>query len=257
MNNNDLKVFERIADALESIAESLKMNRPSHPNVLNEILNDKHSLEQSFFEVIANIYVEEEKIKIEKNLKRKSSIRVSNELQNRICSFINEQVDNIEAIPHDGGYIVLKKEDTPTALFRFQTDLGFNRGEKWKDAIEHGINTADNLGISPNNVYFMVGAIKNSLDNAHIKKLLGRSDIPDNSVLLTPSYRPLLDEYLKLHVQTFTSLPKPEKQIFFLSSSDHPNDVAWEYVTRNTPFPQNIKWVQPSVTQLINELKSL
>lgn len=264
-DKDELQALQRIATAMERIANVFEANNntqlqglnvaPYSPNIQSN--SDVTCLEQKFFEIITNIYAEEEKIKIERNLKRKGSRRVASELVNQISSFFNKNLDDIYAQPIEHGYIVLKKEQTPIALFRFQTDLGFTRGEKWKDSIDRGLKTADDLGIEKNHVYFMVGAIKNSLDNSHIQKLLGTNDVPDNSILLTNSYRPLLEKYLDLYVQSMTSLPNPQEQIYFLVGAEHPNEIAWDAVTNNTPYPKNIAWLKPSISDLISAFKTL
>ncbi|QED46387.1 hypothetical protein [Cytobacillus dafuensis] len=253
---DDDNTLNRIATALEEINVTLKQILGERtPNLLQNVQNTSFgSLELEFFSNITQVYVEEERIKVEKNLKRKSAVRVSNELGIRMVNFFNRHLTNLTALTYDG-YILFKKEDENKALFRFQTDLGFNRGEAYYDAIKHGVELAKKLGVPISNLFFMIGSIHNSIDNSHVKKILGTTDIPDNSILLSPSYHDLLVKYLNAYIESIPYLVNPHKQIFLLTSSVHPNVLAWEIFNKNQSIPQNIKFLEPSVTELIKTLE--
>lgn len=255
INEND-KTLNRIATALEEISITLKqMLGEKSPNLQQNVLETSvGSLELEFFSDITQVYVKEERIKVEKNLKRKSAVRVSNELGISLVNFFNRHLENLSASTYEG-YILFKKEDENKALFRFQTDLGFNRGEAYYEAIKHGVELANKLEVPISNLFFMIGSIHNSIDNANVKKLLGTTDIPDNSILLSPSYHDLLVKYLNAYIDSIPYLVNPHKQIFLLTSSVHPNVLAWEIFNKNQSIPQDIKFLEPSVTELIKSLE--
>ncbi|MFE6170488.1 hypothetical protein ACFVP8_21835 [Viridibacillus arvi] len=261
-----LKTLQKIAGEMERIANALEKNGntnmqiPQVAPLLNSFTSNEvedNSLERVFFEMVTNIYTDEERIKVARNLKKKAATRIATELGNQISAFFNGNLDNLHARPVDRGYIALSKNEIDIALFRFQTDLGFTRGDRWEEAIVHAVETADTLGIADTNVFFLVGTIKNSLENAHIKRLLRTNDVPDNSTLITNAYRPLLEEYLQAYVESISALPNPAEQIYFLTAGEHPNDIGIETVANNTPYPKNINWLKPSVSELINVLQTL
>lgn len=254
----DFAVFDRIANSLESIEKSLRQiaNKQLPSGKQSKVIGEEASLELDFLQRITQVYVKEEKMKKEKSLKRKSAVRVSNELGGTIADFLNEHMVNLIASSQEG-YILLQREGENKALFRFQTDLGFCRGEAYYDAVKHGLMTARRHGVPEENTFFMIGSIKNSIDHAHVQKILNRENVPSNSVIMTSSNHELLDEYLQGYVNSIPHLTNPDKHIFFLTTDIHPNTLAWEILNENKNVWDNVTFLKPSISKLMETLNSI
>lgn len=254
----DFTILNRIAKSLESIEKSLKQiaDKQLPSDERRKVISKESSLELDFLKRITQVYVKEEEMKKEKSLKRKSAVRVSNELGGTIAEFLNQHMVNLIASSQEG-YILLQREGKNKALFRFQTDLGFCRGEAYYDAVKHGLMTAKRLGVPEENTFFMIGSIKNSIDHAHVKKILNREKVPSNSVITTSSNHELLDEYLQGYVKSIPHLINPDKHVFFLTSDIHPNTLAWEIINKNKIVWDNVTFLQPSISTLMETLNSI
>lgn len=249
---------ENLAKAVDLLKELVELTKGTnissqHPQVST---NPVQTLEQELFELITDVYVDEEVLKQAKNLKRKSSQRVSKNLTQALVNFFARILPNLQVSSHNQ-YVLFRKENQPVAMFRLQTDLGYTRGDIWYDHIQDVVNEAASLGINADRVFFMVGSMINSLDNAHIQKVLQQKDIPDNSELLSNKHKALFDNFLKKYVANNPYLPNPENQVFFLAKDVHPNPISFEIVNNKQPHPNITNFIEPSISELCDILSKI
>lgn len=257
--HRDSTNLERIANAFEEFVKLYQSN--TNPPTVLDVWNEHQSrhntpktLEADFFLRITQVYIDEEVIKREKGLKRKSAVRVSRNLTTTVTDFFEEQAPDFY-FQNDDAYILLNKNGETIALLRFYTDIGFYRAGAFYDEMKKVAQYAQQIGVSLDHVFVIIGSLMNSLEAFHVKSILG-PDAPDNAVLLTDPYRSQLEDYLKTYVSGVTALPNPLKQIFFLAANTHPNVAAWEFTNESKALPLNSNWLRPSITQIVDSLKN-
>ncbi|OIJ13538.1 hypothetical protein BKP37_09615 [Anaerobacillus alkalilacustris] len=224
-----------------------------HPPVAS---HSGQNLEQELFEKITDVYVDEEILKQAKSLKRKSGQRVSKNLTQVLVNFFAKILPNLQVSSHNQ-YVLFQKDNQPVALLRFQTDLGYTRGDVWYDHIQDVVNEAASIGVNSDRVFIMVGSMINSLDNAYIQDVLQQKGIPDNSELLSNKHKILFENFLKKYVANIPHLPNPEQQVFFLAKDVHPNPISFEIVSKNKAHPNITNFIDPSVTDLHEVLSNI
>ncbi|QRG68303.1 hypothetical protein [Brevibacillus choshinensis] len=253
-SHKDSLNLERVAVALEKLVEAVSGNKFSAPVGAEQPAG--FSVESEFFRKIAEVYAEEEELKQEKNLKRKSGVRLSHNVTAAVRSFFQGALsENGMDVTNEGPLLFVYKGQEATACIRFYADLGFHRGDHFYGEIEKVVHQAASRGVSNKDVFVIVSSLVNSIDGSHVKQLMGEN-VPDTASLLTLSYRSLLQEYIELYVNNISSLANPIRQVFFLSAENHPNVAGWNFVTNRKPIPQDIMWLRPSITELLSKLKS-
>lgn len=246
--------LERVAVALERLVKAVSDNTFTAP--VGAAPPAGCSVESEFFRKIAEVYAEEEELKQEKNLKRKSGVRLSHNVTAAARSFFQGALsENGMDVTNEGPLLFVNKGQEVTACIRFYADLGFHRGDHLHGEIEKVVHQAASRGVSNEDVYIIVSSLVNSIDGSHVKQLMGEN-VPDTASLLTVPYRGLLQEYLELYVKNISPLANPIQQVFFLSAENHPNVAGWNLVTNRKPIPQEIQWLRPSITELLIKLKS-
>lgn len=223
--------LERIANALELIVEKLDTkengelyNFPQNIEA-NFYTSNPKTLEEELIIRTADIYLAETIRKTEMNLQRKSAVKVSQDLIQMQIAFLKNQLQGYNVVVHQKGLLAILSDTKPVALVRFYTDLGFHRGSNWKNDIENAINEAKSLNIETRNIFMIVLSNTNGLDNEHVNSLLHK-DI-SNKEILEPEYLDDLKKYCILYIDSFKILlPEPRQQLFFLTSSLHPNKIS-------------------------------
>lgn len=252
-SENDSKNLERIADALEKLI--LIQEQPLGMNLgtlENNFALSPNSLEAEFFHQVTMVYYEEEKLVQERGGGKKSSVRVGNELSKFYSDFFTQQLQGIKIDVAKSGLLVFKREDQPLCAVKVYTDLGYgSRGERWYDGIDYFVDLAKKHGVPADRVLFMVISFRNGLDNEHVTTLLG-FDI-SNKDILERQNRNHLENYAYKYVdQANGHLPSPHDQVYFLAGKLHPN-VLEEALHEDL---NAYEWFRPSVTELIEHIKS-
>ncbi|UYZ22041.1 hypothetical protein [Mesobacillus jeotgali] len=261
--------LDRIATALESISKNLSVSSQAEKKFENEmhsITNSEANFithspmlpEEEFFINTTNIYLDETKRKFDEGLQRKSAVKVSQNLIPMQIGFLERYLSGFTVHEHSNAVLVIKREETPKALFRFYTDLGFHRADHWKKDISSILRIATELNIPHKQIYLIVTSNLNGLDNNHVCSLL---DIKiSNKEILDPSNQEKLEEYDKLYIQSFGDiLPNPSNQIYFLTGALHPNVVAEDIFT-NRNMPVNLKeypWITTPLFSIFNKIQQL
>lgn len=255
-SDRDSDNLERVAVALEKLINKLvPKETPTRQMV---IANTKErSIEAEFFRELTQVYAQEEELKQAKNLKRKSGVRLSQNVTAATRDFFTQALSERDlCISNEGSLILVKKSSRTVACIRHYVDLGFHRGDHWITEIDNVVQQAFDLGISHDKVFIIVSSLINSIDHSHVKQLMGEN-VPDTASLLSGPYRDLLEVYIKRYVMKISVLADPTKQIFFLSADQHPNVAAWNFVTNQKPIPADVRWLRPSITELLNTLHLL
>lgn len=139
--------------------------------------------------------------------------------------FLEKYLPSYQIEEHKSGVLLISKDNTPKALIRFYTDLGFYRGTHWLNDINDIITMSYNLNISSENIFLIVLSNTNGLDNQHVRSTL-KLGISNKDILEQSNFS-TLQKYCRLYINSFANiLPNPSKQIFFLASSFHPNVLA-------------------------------
>lgn len=268
MDNTDLSL-ERIANALEIIAKHYDpnfipfktTNAPNQhikKNEPNFITHSPQTLEEELFILTTNIYLEETKRKSEENLKRKSSIKVSKNLLPMQVKFLKKYLFDYNLNEGPNNTIIISKTPSNLALIRFYTDLGFYRGNEFKNEINNMMSIANNLNIPNENIFFIILSNLNSLDKQHVCSALNK-DISNKDILSSDNLH-YLKKYCDIYINSFNDILKtPTEQIFFLASSLHPNRLANEIFDNNHTKIDllNYKWISTPLNDLIEFIKSL
>jgi hypothetical protein len=229
--------LDRIATALELIAKRMETAIPEETNLelngnfdipdeSNFITHSPQLPDEELFIKTTNIYLDETKRKNEEGLQRKSAIKLSQNLIPMQLSFLkNHLPPSFTANENSNAVLVVNHDETPKALIRFYTDLGFHRADHWRKDILNICKTATKLTVSHDNIFLIVMSNLNGLDNNHVCSTLGTKI--SNKDLLDPSNLDILKEYNNLYIQSFSDiLPCPSNQIYFLTGALHPNVVA-------------------------------
>ena len=267
--NNPKSELTRIADALETIASILQNFKPTEhlPTPLKEdaiiiennfICHTPWILEEELFIKTIMIYLQETIRKDVESLKRKSGVKVSKELVTMQISFIKKHLRGYDVYEHEGGVLVISKEDVPKALLRFYTDLGFHRGTWWANDIQELTSYANTLNISPENIFIIVLSNINGLDNTHVCATLNQNI--SNKELIDPANLQVLKKYCTLYIDNFKNLlPHVQNQIYFLAGDLHPNVVAQELYDNSditidlTTYP----WISTPLSTIFSTINSI
>jgi hypothetical protein len=266
--------LDRIATALELIAKSISSTQTVLPvetlkssveglltdstKSLNFFTHSPLTPEEDLFINTTNIYLDETLRKHAENLKRKSAIKVSQNLIPMQMSFLNSHLPGFSIEVHSGAVLVLSKDDTPKALVRIYTDLGFHRANHWRRDITDITNIASKLNIPKENIFLIVISTLNGLDNNHVCSTLGFNI--SNKDILDPTNQNILQDYCRLYIKSFSNiLPNPEDQIHFLCGFLHPNVVAEDiYSNKNLPIDlKNFQWLSQPLLNIFSYINSI
>lgn len=262
--------LSRIADALELIAKGLQMNKglskvtPDVP-ITNDMSIEGNitchtpwTFEEELFFRTAKIYFQETVRKDAENLKRKSGVKVSRDLIPMQINFMKKYLQGYDVYEHEGGVLVISKDEIPKALLRVYTDLGFHRGNSWAEDIKKISAYANNLNVDLENIFVIVLSNNNGLDNSHVFNTLNQNI--SNKDILAPNNLQTLRRYCTSYVNDFKGiLPNPHDQIFFLAGNLHPNVIAQD-IYENPDVIVNLSsypWISTPLSTIISIIRSL
>ncbi|WP_258073357.1 hypothetical protein [Brevibacillus laterosporus] len=246
--------LKRIARALERLLQFLdEEKRIAIQTKLNQKMN--LSMETKLFQRIVAVYQKEEIIKREHALKRKSSCRLSKQIQMVFLRFLIEHSQVIE-FELDGGFIIGKKAGKVLLVIKLFPHLGGYRGKAWYKIIDKVAREAcKQYQIDRGQVYLFVSSLVNSIDVRNVKELTGKS-YRSSSDILAIQHRSTLYEYLKLYMGRITGLKEPDKQIYFLSAGIHPNLLSLQVKADDSDLiVKEQEWLKPSIAELIHVIE--
>ena len=262
--------LDRIATALEKIARGLNSSenlinlpveeRPAKTVVLdnNFITHSPMTLEEELFVRTTSIYLDETQRKYDEGLQRKSAVKVSQNLIPMQINFLSKQLSEFTIAEHSSAVLVLSKDETPKALIRIYTDLGFHRADYWREDMLQIAKIASFLNIPKKNIFLLVLSNLNGLDSSYVRSTLGFKI--SNKEILDKSNQSILKDYADRYIKSFANIfPTPENQIYFLTAALHPNVVAEEIFT-NSDYVTDLKnynWMSTPLSGIINRIKSL
>lgn len=261
--------LDRIATVLEAIAKEL--NPPTNvitPAVeesraksemldTNFITHSTKTLEEDLFIRTTNIYLDETQRKFDEGLQRKSAVKVSQNLIPMQISFLNKHLPDFTIVEHSSAVLVLSKNETPKALIRIYTDLGFHRANYWRKDMLQITKIASTLSIPKENIFLLVISNLNGLNSSHVSSTLGFKI--SNKDILDKANQSILRDYCERYIRSFADIfPAPEKQIYFLTGALHPNVVAEEIFANRSYVTdlKNYQWMS-TFSKIINNIKSL
>ncbi|CCF15271.1 hypothetical protein BLGI_3213 [Brevibacillus laterosporus GI-9] len=247
--------LKRIAQALERLLQLLdEEKRSAIQSKLKHKMN--LSMEMRLFQRIVAVYREEEIIKRECALKRKSSCRLSKQIQLVFLRFLMEHSSVIE-FELDGGFIIGKKAGKVMLAIKLFPHLGGYRGKAWYKMIDKVAREAyKQYQIDSGQVYLFVSSLVNSIDVGDVKELTGKS-YRSSSDILSIQHRSILYEYLRLYLGRITGLKEPDKQIYFLCANIHPNMVSLQVKNDDSDGigMEQQDWLKPSIAELIHVIE--
>ncbi|MFC5528068.1 hypothetical protein [Cohnella yongneupensis] len=253
-STDDSRNLERIADALERISafqERQAIVPPNFEELLKEVSTD--NLEADFFSRVTRVYAEEGQLVQQRGGGKKSSKRVASEFSEIYPAFFAEHVPGVTVKAVKSGLLIVRREDKPVCGLKIYTDLGYgSRGEQWYENMNYFVQLASEYDVSSDRMFFLVVSFRNGLDNEHVQKVLGVKI--SNKDLLEADNHNYLEQYAKGWVEGAKNnpLPNPQQQCFFLATKLHPN-VIEEVLAEDL---SGYEWFRPSVTELINTIKS-
>ncbi len=80
-------------------------------------------MEEDVFRLLTKIYVEEERTRIEKNMKRKSAIRVLRKIYYELDGYFQGMLGYEYEVTAERGYLVITKENVVIAIIKVFIDL--------------------------------------------------------------------------------------------------------------------------------------
>ena len=262
--------LDRIATALETIARKLPQSsleftpEPVNQDIQlsstspNFLSNSPMLPEEELFIRTTNIYLDETIRKHKENLKRKSAIRVSQNLISMQISFLDSNLPEFDIDEYSSAVLVISKNKTPKALVRIYTDLGFHRGNSWRRDMTEITKIASNLNIPVENIFLIAITNWNGLDNSHVCSTLGFNI--SNKDILDIKNQNILKDYCKLYINSFSDIfPNPENQIHFLTGELHPNVVA-ENINKDKNIIidlKNYQWLSTPLANIFSYINTL
>lgn len=262
--------LDRIATALETIARGLNSsNNVVNPNGedskakpenldKNFITHSTMTPEEELFIRTTNIYLDETQRKYDEGLQRKSAVKVSQNLIPMQISFLKKYLPDFTIAEHSSAVLVLSKNETPKALIRIYTDLGFHRADHWRRDMLQITKIASSLSIPKENIFLLVISNLNGLDSSHVNSTLGFKI--SNKDILNNSNQNILKDYCERYIKSFSNIfPTPENQIYFLTSALHPNVVAEEIFTNRSHVTdlKNYPWMSTPLSETFKYVNSL
>ncbi|ARU61682.1 hypothetical protein CBW65_12120 [Tumebacillus avium] len=225
------QILKTLAENLTGVNLSAVLDTPILTEELTKFTQESsevHSLTYDLFMQVTKVYMEEERLRIANNKKKKAARRLSINLGNTLEDFFLDHLED-ESINVDrakDGLIIFSRDAQPVATLKFMTDLGFHRGTEWYRYINAVVSDSDeNYGVPNDRVYIIVCSLLNSIEKPHVEGLLGKS-ITSNWDFL--HQKTLVSEYLDKYKAGIGMLRNPDRQVYFMASELHPNAMADE-----------------------------
>jgi hypothetical protein len=269
------KILLSINESLKKIAGSLEKIAGANNNDLSiidetDILKEKLSkvtqglftnLEAQLFNMLTDVYLNEEIERVRSNRSKKASRRVSIKLGLTLENFFSSHL-NIYGLRIErskiGGLLVFYKEDNAFATLKYMTDLGYCRGERFYEAIEDIVSLSeDEFGVESDNVFILISSLFNGIEKNHVQQLL---NLPIDSNYDFLTNRKFVDTFLDKYISAVEILPQPKEQIYFLASELHPNVIAKDLLNEELDkdaimgYINNYHWLS-SISKLIESMK--
>jgi hypothetical protein len=246
--------LERIANAIEILVRNNHISKDlSLPLDVGDFFDTPApNLETDFFRKVMEVYYKEEQLIEERGGGKKSPIRVANNLIRLYSDYFPTHIPGVRVKHEKGSLLIFEKQGNAVCALRVFTDLGYGRrGESGYEDMKSFVQLASKKGIPSTNVYFLIIAFRNGLDNEHVKQLLGYNI--SNKELL--ENRDQLETYIKRYVDEARAyLLDPHNQLFFLCSDKlHPNVLEEAFLVDLEKY----HWLRPSITELVNKISKL
>ncbi|MEH7502911.1 hypothetical protein V7152_13020 [Neobacillus drentensis] len=236
-----------IDESLKSIALSLeKLNSTSSPDeklalssnendeeiVFGDEINPDHKESQLFMD-ITGVYINEEMERQRAGKSKKAARRVSVKLGEVLVQFFSNELSNsimdlkIER-SKIGGLIIFTVEETPIAVLKFLTDLGYSRGERFYEVIQEVQNLAEDVfGVEKDNVFFLISSLFNGIEKSYVEKMIGET-LESNQVFLLNKQQVQL--FINNYINKASSYEDPRSNIYFMAADIHPNNLANDFL---------------------------
>jgi hypothetical protein len=226
------KILMSIDGSLKSIAKSLEkisnsgLDELDKEPIQGDEINPNHK-ESVLFEKIMGVYMNEERERLRSGKNKKSARRISVNLGETIADYFLEEL----SIPHlkverskVGGLIVFSQNDTPFAVLKFMTDLGYARSEQFYEVVqETQIMAEEEFGVDKENVFFLISSLYNGIEKAYVEKLIGEELSSNTDFLKNKSQVQL---FLYNYINGVHYFKNPSANIYFMASELHPNNLA-------------------------------
>lgn len=259
--SNSEKSLERIANSLEELVSIISTFGVNTKLNVSGSTQPATTIEEEFYRIVTKVYLDEESEKRTNQKKRKSARRVSDNLGDTLSVFFEQKLPQF-SVKAERGYLLFQRDNSVVAILKNHTDLGFSRGEKWYSIIENIVNISQkSYNVPADKVFFLITTMRNSLDNDHVRRVLGNQQLK-NIDLLEKENRVMLESYLKAYVGGIKDkkrLPNPKDQVYFCSAEIHPNILASQELNngQQTVNLDQYSWLKPGVPELINHLSKL
>lgn len=265
-----------INESLKSIALSLekltstttKEEEQDEEIIFGDEINPNHKESQLFMK-ITGVYMKEEIERQRTGKNKKAARRISVKLGEELIGFFSQELSNsISNLRIErskiGGLIVFSIEETPIAVLKFLTDLGYSRSERFYDVIQEvqGL-AADEFGLDKENVFFLISSLYNGIEKSYVEKTIGETLESNQDFLLNKNQ---VQTFINNYINNVPYFENPKSNIFFMAAELHPNNLANDILadleTTNSDYYLMINnvnhytWLS-SIETLVDEIKDI
>lgn len=254
MDNEMIKVLKGIEKALYSIRNELSVNNLLLKQLVNEQAEsdqifeqdqvdemlalreeleksngNEYQLEGELFERLTGVYLNEEIERIKTNKSKKSSRRVSVNLNKELKIFFEKHLDNtnVEIERVKEGILIFYVNETPVAAVKLITDLGFCRSENFFDVVDYIVGVCKKYEVERENIFFIISTLRNGIEKPYVEELLGHAISSNDEFLKNHIW---VKKFIKEYKCRVKELPDPMKQIHILASELHPNALSEQLI---------------------------
>lgn len=216
------------------------------------------NLSEELFIKIVNVYLEETKRKHDLGLKRKSGVLLAKRSAEVYIEFFNSHLKEgylASEYEENPTFIIIKnKIETPIAIIRFITDLGYQRGNEFgKRELTDISELATKLKIDKEKVFIVIVSMINSLSEPDVKKVLNDYTMTNKKLLDNPEE---LKKYVTEYIKSFSKIIcNPKEHIFVWSYYLHPNVIADELYNNEKQLKDyNLNKIEDVITPILNKI---
>ncbi len=232
LNVNNSLLKQLVSEQLEN-ESAFEKEQVDEMLVLREELEksneNEYQLEGELFEKLTGVYLNEEIERIKTNKSKKSSRRVSVNLNKELKSFFEKHLGdiNFEIERVKEGILIFYVDGNPVAAVKLITDLGFCRSEDFFDVVNHIVGICKKYEVERENVFFIISTLRNGIEKPYVEKLLAHTISSNDEFLKNHMW---VKKFIEEYKSRVTGLPNPMEQIHVLASELHPNTLSEQLI---------------------------
>ncbi|OCA85961.1 hypothetical protein A8F94_14030 [Bacillus sp. FJAT-27225] len=229
-------------------------------------LNSKESL---LFMKITDVYIAEERARIESGKSKKAARRLSVNIGEELVEFFSKELFSLRIEVERskiGGLIVFSWNGTPLAVLKYLTDLGYSRSERFYEFINEVQTLAEEeFAVDKENVYFLIASLQNGVEKSYVENILGEAVESIHDFLINKKQ---VHNFIESYISGIPTYTHPKSNVYILASDLHPNVLANQILDdleRDSGLPDyylfidnvnNYEW-QSWIGALVHQIKTL